>query len=79
MSSFQHMFYQLLLCFCVILSNCLVSKQNYSVNKHTIGNKTLRESVRRRGGKKSILEAKGEGRKEERRGKEESHSTGQVS
>lgn len=76
MSSFQHTFCQLLLCLCVILSNCLVSKQNYSVNEHTIRNKTLRESVCRRGRKERIFEPKGD---EGRRGKEESHSTGQVS
>lgn len=44
----------------MILSNCLVSKQNYSVNEHTVRNKTLRESVHRGRGKEKISEAKGE-------------------
>lgn len=61
MSSFQPIFCQLFLCFYVILSNCLVSKQNYRVKEHIIRNKTLR--VCRRGGKGRNLKAKGKGRK----------------
>lgn len=49
----------------MILSNCLVSKQNYREKEQIIRNETLR--VCRRGGKGRNLEAKGKGRKKRKR------------
>lgn len=43
--SFQPRFCQLLLCFYVILSNCLVRKQNHREKEHVIRNKTSRVCV----------------------------------